>query len=136
MYQKSALDLNDAQTIAKAALQEAHAQGWAITIVVSDDGGHPLLLERMDKCPAASSYIATEKARTAALGRKESAVYENMINGGRTAFLSAPVLQGLLEGAVPVLRDGQVIGAVGVSGAKSDQDVQVARAGIAALGLA
>jgi glc operon protein GlcG len=79
-----------------------------------------------------SSYIAPEKARAAALGRRESKVYEDMINQGRTAFLSAP-LQGLLEGGVPIVADGQVVGAVGVSGAKSAEDAQVARAGIAAL---
>ncbi|MEN9887164.1 MAG: hypothetical protein RL758_1742 [Pseudomonadota bacterium] len=136
MHQKYSLDLQDARTIVQAALQEAHAQGWAMTVVVCDDGGHPLLLERADKCAPVSAYIATEKARTSALGRRESGAYESMINGGRTAFLSAPVLQGMLEGGVPVVREGQVIGAVGVSGAKPDQDLQVAKAGVAALGLA
>jgi glc operon protein GlcG len=62
-------------------------------------------------------------------------VYEDIINGGRTSFLSAPVLQGMLEGGVPIVKDGQVIGAVGVSGVKSSEDAQIARAGIAALGL-
>jgi glc operon protein GlcG len=76
-----------------------------------------------------SAYIAIEKARTSALGRRESKAYEDMINGGRTAFLSAP-LAGTLEGGVPVVVDGQVVGAVGVSGVKSEQDAQVARAGV------
>jgi glc operon protein GlcG len=87
---------------------------------------------RLDGCAPVGSYIATEKARTAALGRRESKVYEDMINGGRTAFLSAP-LAGTLEGAVPVIVDGQVVGAVGVSGVKADQDAQVAKAGAVAL---
>ena len=77
-----------------------------------------------------SSYIGPEKARTSALGRRESKVYEDIINQGRTAFLSAPMVQGMLEGGVPIVIDGQVIGAVGVSGVKSDQDAQIARAGI------
>lgn len=67
-----------------------------------------------------------EKARTAALGRRESKGYEEMVNGGRTAFLSAPLLTSL-EGGVPVVFDGQVIGAVGVSGVKSGEDALVAR---------
>jgi glc operon protein GlcG len=79
-----------------------------------------------------SAYIATEKARTAAMGRRASAGYEEMINAGRTAFLSAP-LTAMLEGGVPIVVDGHVIGAVGVSGVKSAQDAQVAGAGIAAL---
>jgi uncharacterized protein GlcG (DUF336 family) len=69
------------------------------------------------------------------LGRRESKVYEDVINQGRTSFLSAPTIEGLLEGGVPVLKDGQCIGAVGVSGVKSNEDAQIARAGIAALGL-
>ncbi|MNT57568.1 hypothetical protein D3C72_1949420 [compost metagenome] len=83
--------------------------------------------------PPISAYIAQEKARTAALGRKESKVYEDIVNGGRTAFLSVPVLNATLEGGVPLLVDGQVIGAVGVSGVKSEQDAQVAKVAIAAL---
>jgi glc operon protein GlcG len=69
-----------------------------------------------------------EKARTAALARRESKIFEDMINGGRTAFLSVP-LAGTLEGGVPVVVDGQVIGAVGVSGVKASEDAQIARAG-------
>ena len=82
-----------------------------------------------------SSHIAPSKARTAALGRRESKVYEDVINGGRTSFLSAPTIDGLLEGGVPIMKDGQCLGAVGVSGVKSTEDAQIARAGIAALGL-
>ena len=75
------------------------------------------------------------EARTAALGRRESKIYEDMINQGRVSFLSAPTLQGLLEGGVPIIVDGQCVGAIGVSGVKSAEDVQIAKAGIAALGL-
>jgi glc operon protein GlcG len=111
---------------------EAEKNKWAVTIVVADDGGHPLAMLRFDGCAPIGAYIATEKARTAALGRRESKQYEDMINGGRTAFLSAP-LSGTLEGGVPVIVDGQVIGAVGVSGVKADQDAQVAKAGASLL---
>ena len=92
-------------------------------------------MRRLDGAPAISAHIAPAKAHTAALGRRESKVYEDVINGGRTSFLSAPVVQGMLEGGVPVMKNGQCIGAVGVSGVKSSEDAQVARAGIAALAL-
>ena len=82
-----------------------------------------------------SSYNGPEKPRSAALGRRETKVYEDMINGGRTSFLSAPLIDGMLEGGVPVMVDGHCVGAVGVSGVKSTEDAQIARAGIAALGV-
>jgi uncharacterized protein GlcG (DUF336 family) len=69
------------------------------------------------------------------LGKRESKVYEDVINNGRYSFLSAPYLQGMLEGGVPIIKDGQCMGAVGVSGVKSSEDAQIAKAGIAALGL-
>ena len=75
------------------------------------------------------------KARTSALGRRESKGFEDMINGGRTAFLSAPLIDGMLEGGVPIMKDGECVGAVGVSGVKAPEDAQIAKAGIAALGL-
>jgi glc operon protein GlcG len=103
-----------------------------VTIVIVDDGGHPLALERLDGCAPIGAYIATEKARTSALGRRESKGYEEMVNGGRHAFLSAPLLTSL-EGGVPIIVDGQVIGAVGVSGVKAEQDAQVAKAGAQSL---
>ncbi|NAT38650.1 hypothetical protein CU661_16030 [Pseudomonas syringae pv. actinidifoliorum] len=115
-----------------AARDEAQANGWAVAIAVVDDGGHLLAFERLDDASPISSYISIEKARTSSLGKRESKGYEEMVNGGRTAFLSAPLLTSL-EGGVPVIVDGQVIGAVGVSGVKAEQDAQVAKAGIAAL---
>ena len=106
-----------------------------MTFAIVDDGGHLLWLQRLDGAPPVSSHIAPAKAHTAALGRRESKVYEDVINGGRVSFLSAPEIRGMLEGGVPVVVDGHVIGAVGVSGVKSNEDAQIARAGIAALGV-
>ena len=119
--------------MAAAAEAEALQNQWAVTIAIVDDGGHLLWLQRLDGAPPISAHIAPAKARTAALGRRESGAYEKVINEGRTAFLSAPELEGMLEGAVPIVVRGQCVGAVGVSGVKSTQDVQIARAGIAAL---
>ncbi|MFI8746195.1 heme-binding protein [Pseudomonas sp. NPDC077186] len=132
MQHKAVLSQNEVAQILQAARSEAQQQGWAVAIAVVDDGGHPLALERLDGCAPIGAYIATEKARSAAIGRRETKGYEDMVNGGRTAFISAPLITSL-EGGVPVLVDGQVIGAVGVSGVKAEQDAQVAKAGIAAL---
>lgn len=133
MQTRAMLTLDDVRAIAQAAEAEALRHHWAVTIAVVDDGGHPLWLQRLDGAPPISAHIAPAKARTAAVGRRESRVYEESINQGRTAFLSAPTLDGMLEGGVPIMVDGQCVGAVGVSGVKSTEDVQIARAGIAAL---
>lgn len=133
MLSKKVLSHQDVVKIATAAENEARANQWAVSISIVDDGGHPLWFVRLDGAPPISAYIAPEKARTAALGRRESRVYEEMINGGRMSFLSAPVLAGMLEGGVPITIDGHVVGAVGVSGVKSTEDAQIARAGIAAV---
>ncbi|GLZ84409.1 hypothetical protein Pres01_04600 [Metapseudomonas resinovorans] len=128
MQHKAILSQTEVARILAAARTEAEANQWKVSIAVVDDGGHPLALERLDGCAPIGAYIATEKARTAALGRRESKSYEDLVNGGRSAFLSAPLLTSL-EGGVPVLVDGQVVGAVGVSGVKADQDAQIAHAG-------
>ena len=133
MNQKPVLTLSDVRRIAVAAEAEAVANSWAVSIAIVDDGGHLLWLQRLDGAPPISAQIAPAKANTAALGRRESKVYEDIVNQGRVSFLSAPGLQGLLEGGVPILADGQCVGAVGVSGVKSGEDAQIARAGIAAL---
>ena len=135
MKTKDLIDAADVKAIAAAAEAEAVKNNWPVTIAIVDDGGHLLWLQRMDGAAAISAHIAPAKAQTAALGRRESKVYEDVINQGRMSFLSAPLLQGMLEGGVPIMKNGQCLGAVGVSGVKSTEDAQIARAGIAALGL-
>jgi glc operon protein GlcG len=127
------LSLDDIKRIAAAAETEAAAHQWIVTIAIVDDGGHLLWLQRLDGAAPISAHIAPAKARTAALGRRESRAYEEMINQGRTSFLSVPELEGLLEGGVPIMIEGHCLGAVGVSGVKSGEDAQIAKAGIAAL---
>ncbi len=133
MITRKALTAADVQRIGQAAAAHAQTNGWAVSIAVVDDGGHLLGFQRLDGAPPISAHIAPAKARTAALGRRESRVYEEVINQGRMSFLSAPELQGMLEGGVPILVDGHCVGAVGVSGVKSNEDAQIASAGIAAL---
>ena len=135
MKTKITLEAADVKRIAVAAEAEAIKNSWAVTIAIVDDGGHLLHLQRLDGAAPISSHIAPAKANTAAMGQRESKVYEDVINGGRMSFLSAPYIQGMLEGGVPIMKDGQCLGAVGVSGVKSNEDAQIARAGIAALSL-
>ncbi|MGV8842235.1 MAG: heme-binding protein [Pseudomonas sp.] len=132
MQSKAVLGQAEVTRILVAARAEAQQNNWAVSIAVVDDGGHLLAFERLDGCAPIGAYIATEKARSSAIGRRETKGYEDMVNGGRSAFLSAPLLTSL-EGGVPILVDGQVIGAVGVSGVKAEQDAQVAAAGAASL---
>ena len=134
MKSRPFLSLTDVKRMVAAAEAEAQTNGWIVTIAVVDDGGHLLWLQRLDGAAPISAHIAPAKARTAALGRRESRIYEEMINGGRTSFLSVPEIEGLLEGGVPILVEGHCLGAIGVSGVKSSEDAQIAKAGIAALG--
>ena len=135
MQTKPFLTHEDCERIGAAAVAEATSRGWAVTIAIADDGGHLLWLRRLDGAAPISSYIAPAKARTAALGRRDSKVYEDMINQGLVSFLSVPVVEGMLEGGLQIVAGGHCLGAVGVSGVKSGEDAQIARAGIDALAL-
>lgn len=128
------LTLDDARTIAAAAEAEALSNGWNVTIAICDAGGHLLWLQRMDDAPLMSAQVAPGKAHTCAMTRKPSKVMEDMVNNGRFAALDLPVMT--IEGGEMIVADGNLIGAVGVSGVKADQDAQIARAGISAIGAA
>lgn len=132
MKDTKTLTLADVKRIAAAAEAEACTNGWAVSIAVCDAGGHALWLQRMDGAPLMSAMVAPEKARTCVLSGKPSRVFEDMVNNGRFAALKMPVVP--LEGGEPIIIDGDVIGAVGVSGVKAGEDAQVARAGVAAAG--
>ncbi|MDR5777038.1 MULTISPECIES: heme-binding protein [unclassified Caballeronia] len=132
MQSKPVISIEDVSRILTAARAEADKQKWPVAISVVDDGGHLLGMLRLDGCAAIGAEISIGKARTAALGRRESKAYEEMINGGRTAFSTAPLITAL-EGGVPLIAEGHVVGAIGVSGMKPAEDTQVAKAGVAAL---
>jgi uncharacterized protein GlcG (DUF336 family) len=129
------LELSDVKAMAAAAEAEAIKNNWAVSIAIVDAGGHLLHFARLDGAAPLSSHIAPAKANTAALGCRETKAYEDIINGGRFSFLSAPTIKGMLEGGVPIMKAGVCLGAVGVSGVKSSEDAQIAKAGIAAIGL-
>jgi glc operon protein GlcG len=132
MKSKNMLGMDDVKLIARAAEAEAERNGWRVVISIVDDGGHLLWLQRMDGVAPISAHLAPAKATTAALGCRESRIYEEMINNGRYSFMTAPMLTGMLEGGVPVMYNGECLGAVGVSGVKSAEDAQIAKAGVAA----
>ena len=137
MKNKPQLELADVKKIAAAAEAEALKHQWPVSIAIVDDGGHLLWLQRLDGAAAISAHIAPAKAYASALGRRDTKGYEDMINTGRSAFLSVTAIApgGLLEGGVAIMHSGQCLGAVGVSGVKAPEDAQVAKAGIAALAL-
>ncbi len=135
MRNKPALTDEDVKKMAAAAEAHAAANQWHVTVAIFDDGGHLLHLHRMDGTAPSTVEMAIGKGRTAVLGRRETKVYEDIVKNGRTAFLSAPLVA-MVEGGVPIVFEGEVIGSIGVSGVKSEQDAAVARAGIAAIGIA
>lgn len=124
------LTLADAKIIAAACENEALRQNWAVTIAIADDGGHLMWLQRLDNAPLISMKIATGKAHTSAMGRRPTKSFADRIAGGETSVLSMPGRLTFLEGGEPILVDGICVGAVGVSGVKSSEDAQIARAGI------
>jgi uncharacterized protein GlcG (DUF336 family) len=132
MFQHAALSLDDAKRVAAAARAEAEKNGWAIVIAVVDDGGHLMYLERMDGTQKASSRIAEAKGRTAILFKRPTKAIEDNVLEGRTVMMGLPGAVPL-EGGVPLVKDGQFLGGIGVSGVQSFQDGVVARAGAAAL---
>ncbi|MGA9028701.1 MAG: heme-binding protein [Steroidobacteraceae bacterium] len=128
MKPRFSLDADDVKAALDAAQTEAHTNGWIVSIAVVDDGAHLLGFLRLTGATPLSAGIALEKARTSALSRRESKFYEEVVKNGRHAFLSVPNIIAL-EGAVPVTVDEHCVGAIGVSGVKSDQDAQIAAAG-------
>ncbi|AFZ83752.1 glycolate and propanediol utilization protein [Candidatus Kinetoplastibacterium blastocrithidii TCC012E] len=133
MKSKYFLTADDVKLIIKSSELYSLNKNLNVAISVVDDGGHLLGMLRLDGAPAISSHISLAKAKTSALGRRESLVYEEIINSGRYSFLSAPIIEGMLEGGVPIIIENNIIGAVGVSGAKSNEDADIARAGIDSL---
>jgi len=132
MKTKPCLTLEDCKKIGAACEAEARKNNWNVVIAILDDGGHLLWLARMDGATPANAEIAIGKARTAAVSRRSTKVWEDRISGGRLSMLGMPILP--VQGGVPILHEGQCVGAVGVSGVQSHEDEQIANAGIAALG--
>jgi glc operon protein GlcG len=132
MKTRPELTLEDCLKIHAAAEAEARRNNWIVAIAILDDGGHPLHFARMDGATPANAGIALEKGRTAAISRRSSGKWEEMVKSGRTVMMKMP---GILpvQGGMPIVVDGTCVGGVGVSGVQSHQDEQIAQAGIDAL---
>lgn len=128
---KKVLTLSVAKKIADAAEAEASKRGATVVIAIVDDGGHLILLERLDDTQVASVEVGIGKARTAAIFRRPSKVFEDQVREGRVAALALPGATPL-QGGVPIIVDGKVIGAIGVSGNTPQEDEDIAKAGAAA----
>ena len=130
---RKTLTLEAARVVMAACEAEAVRNNWRVVIAVVDDGGHPILVERLDGAQISSIETAVEKARAAVAWKRPTRLLEEAVNNGRTAFLSITQGMAVLQGGVPVEVDGAILGAVGVSGVKASDDELVALAGLAAL---
>ena len=131
MRTKPCLTTADAKEMLAACIAEAERNDWEVTVAVVDEAGVLLSLERMDGAPAISATVAPEKARASALTKQPTKFWEDRVKE-RPAFINFPA-GSLIQGAVPVIYDGECVGAIGVSGVQSSQDEQIARAGLIAL---
>ena len=131
MRTKACLTSVDVKKMMAAASEEASRNNWKVAIAIVDDGGFLLHLDRMDGAAVTTAEVATGKARASALTRRPSKDFEERVKE-RPSFISFPA--GLfIQGAVPIMHDGDCVGAIGVSGVQSFEDEQIARAGVAAL---
>ena len=131
MRSKPCLTQADARTMMAACIAEAETNGWDVTVAIVDDAGVLINLERMDGAPGISATVAPDKAKASALTRQPTKFWEDRVKE-RPAFANFPA-GSLIQGAVPVIHEGECVGAIGVSGVQSSQDEQIARAGVAAL---
>jgi glc operon protein GlcG len=131
VFSKNALNLADAKLIAAAAEAEALKNNWNVTIAILDEGGNLLYLQRLDEAPLGSILVAQEKARTALLFKRPTKAFEELVANGRAVMLTLPGATPI-EGGLPLVNKGAVVGAIGVSGVQSPQDAQIAQAGVEA----
>jgi len=131
MKTKPVLTSEDCDRIHAACRAEAEKNKWIVTVAIVDDGGHVLLVKRMDGAAPVTAEIAVQKSRGAAIARRSTKVTEDRIAAGRLALLRMPPLP--VQGGVPIMVQGECVGAVGVSGVQSHEDEQVCNAGLTAL---
>ncbi len=127
MKTKPCLTLDDCKKITAACEAEARRNKWDVAIAILDDGGHLLMLERMDGATPANAEIAVQKGRSAAISRRSTKMWEDRIKDGRVSMLKMPVLP--VQGGIPVMYQGECVGGIGVSGVQSHEDEQIAQAG-------
>jgi glc operon protein GlcG len=131
MKTKPCLTLDDCKKMSAACEAEARKNNWNVVIAILDDGGHLLMLQRMDGATPANADIATQKGRSAAISRRSTKMWEDRIKDGRLSMLKMPVLP--VQGGIPIMYQGECVGGIGVSGVQSHEDEQIAQAGANAL---
>ena len=132
MRNRPALTSADAQKMMAACKAEAQKNKWNVTIAIVDDAGYPLLVERMDGSGPISAEVAIGKARTSAITKRPTKFWEDRVKD-RPAFLTFPS-DVMFQGGLPLMHQGECVGAIGVSGVASHEDEQIAKAGVAAIG--
>ena len=133
MRQKPVLTSTDCHKMMAACIAEAQKNKWAVAIAIVDDSGAALLLERLDGCGAIASTVAMGKAQTSAVTKRPSKFFEDRIKE-RPGFVTFPTPGVMFQGGVPIVHQGECVGAIGVSGVQSHEDEQVAQVGVNALG--
>jgi glc operon protein GlcG len=133
MRNKPCLTSTDCHKMMAACIAEAQKNKWAVTIAIVDDSGAALLLERLDGAGAISATVAIGKAQTSALTKRPSKFFEDRVKE-RPGFVTFPTPGVMFQGGVPIVHQGECVGAIGVSGVQSHEDEQVAQAGVSALG--
>ncbi len=131
MKTKPCLTLDECKKMIAACEAEARRNQWEVVIAILDDGGHLLMLERMDGATPANAEIAVQKGRSAAISRRSTNMWEDRIKDGRVSMLKMPVVP--VQGGIPVMYQGECVGGIGVSGVQSHEDEQIAQAGANAL---
>jgi glc operon protein GlcG len=131
MRMKPAMTLDDAKKLLAAAEDEARRNNWEVVIAILNDGGRIVAVHRMDGARPGNDEIALAKARTSAMTCRPSAVWERWIEGPHKAYATFPFIAA--QGGLPIIVDGDLIGAIGVSGVRSSEDEQIAMAAIAAV---
>ena len=133
MRSKPCLTSTDCHKMMAACIAEAQKNKWAVTIAIVDDSGAALLLERLDGAGAISATVAIGKAQTSALTKRPSKFFEDRVKE-RPGFVTFPTPGVMFQGGLPLVHQGECVGAIGVSGVQSHEDEQVAQAGVTALG--
>ncbi len=127
MKTKHYLALSDAEFILNQAHQYAIEHAFNVSICIVDETGHLLTMKRMDGASPMTANLSVEKAKCSAISRRPSGLFENLIKNGQMGFLTMDTFSGMLEGGEPILYEGQLVGAVGISGVKSFQDAEIAQ---------
>ena len=130
MKTKHYLTLADAEFLLEQAYQYALSQNFNVSIAVTDETGTLLAMKRMDGASPMTANLCLEKAKCSAISRRPSKLFEDIIKGGQMGFLTMDTFSGMLEGGEPIMYEGQLVGAMGVSGVKSFQDAEIAQVAI------